>query len=147
MFTHSDLSNFGSLQRASEVGRTPHAKASPTNPTAQVDWKLVRTPGRPQDQTVSESTITWARQLGQEVMPVELLKRYPRVANRLALCWSDPVLTARLLDTLLMDRRGGRQGFPGPVAAELARMRRLYKEAPVDAALSGPWSLQATSDR
>lgn len=51
---------------------------------------------------------------------------YPRVVNRLALCWNDAALTDRLLDDLLIGRRGKRKGFPGPVAEELLRLRRFH---------------------
>ena len=37
----------------------------------------------------------------------------------------DGALTERLFEDLLIDKRGGRQGFPREVAAELMRLRSL----------------------
>jgi hypothetical protein len=49
------------------------------------------------------------------------------VANRLALCWGDPVLTERLFRDLLNPRRGMhlRKGFPPLVQRELLTLHRL----------------------
>ena len=141
-------SNAAAASAASNLARAQRSKAVATSePTGPVAWELMRAPGRQQDHMLLDVTVAWARQLPRELEPFELMERYPRVANRLALCWSDAVLTARLLDTLLMDRRGGRKGFPPNVAVELVRMRRLYKAPAADAITSEPWSLQATSDR
>ena len=58
--------------------------------------------------------------------PERLCARYPRVANRLALCWAELDLTERLFDDLLNDRRGGRRGFPAPVLVELRALREVH---------------------
>lgn len=60
--------------------------------------------------------------------PHRLCQLYPRVANRLALCWPDWALTERLFEDLMIDKREGRQGFPREVAAELMRLRRFSAE-------------------
>lgn len=54
--------------------------------------------------------------------PVELCLRYPRIANRLALAWPDTALAKRVLEDVVVDRRGGRRGFPKVVANELSRL-------------------------
>ena len=47
----------------------------------------------------------------------------PRVANALCASWADPQAALQVLEGLLMDRRGGRQGFPREVAGELVALR------------------------
>ena len=48
---------------------------------------------------------------------------YPRVAIRIAWCWSDALLARQVLDDLLADRRAGREGFSRLIIAELKRLR------------------------
>jgi hypothetical protein len=67
-----------------------------------------------------------------------LPERYPRVANRLALCWSDKVLTRRLFEELLTDQRGGRRGFPPPVRDELLRLRLAHSQPDRESASRTP---------
>lgn len=58
-------------------------------------------------------------------LPVPTLaKRFPHVVNRLAACWTAPFDVIDLLDELLLDRRGGRRGFPADALAELLALRR-----------------------
>lgn len=73
--------------------------------------------------TLSSVADGWAKTLPAALRPVQLCRRYPRVANRLALCWPDLGLTMRLFDDLFVDRRGGRRGFPPDVKAELMMLR------------------------
>ncbi|MEI7465761.1 MAG: hypothetical protein WCJ87_10455 [Burkholderiales bacterium] len=68
---------------------------------------------------------TWRDSLPQRYRPNQLCVLFPRVANRLALCFNDPVLMSRLLDDLLVDRRRNRAGFPPEVSQELIRLRLL----------------------
>ena len=51
--------------------------------------------------------------------PLQLCNAYPRVVNRIAAAWSDPDLTDGIFNDLLLDRRGGRKGFPPGIAAEI----------------------------
>jgi len=84
--------------------------------------RLLRSAGNPRDSTLSKLAEEWRERLSPHVQTRSLCERYPRIANRIAICWSDPVLMRRLLDELLRDRRGGRKGFPAPVRAELAAL-------------------------
>ena len=67
--------------------------------------------------------LRWLAAFPAAARPAELCARYPRIANRLALCWSDPVLSTHVLNELLIDRRGGRQGFPPAVRSDLLALR------------------------
>ena len=69
----------------------------------------------------------WLRRLPVSVRPQELCSAYPRVANRIALCWDDLTLVDVVFNELLLDRRGGRAGFPSVVASELLRLHALHE--------------------
>ncbi len=78
--------------------------------------------GQPLNQALP-ATWRWIAQLPADIRPLSLLQDYPRIANHLARAWHDPVIFATYLSTLLVDRRGGRRGFPGEVQGELLLLR------------------------
>jgi len=86
-----------------------------------IDWTRVRR-ARPLDRLLP-ATQRWANSLAKQEKPIQLMKMYPRIANRLAFAWDDPKAVQDVLDDVLIDRRGGRQGFPPVVQAELIRLR------------------------
>lgn len=57
--------------------------------------------------------------------PHELEKQYPRVMNKIIELWDTPDMEEHLLD-LMVDKRGGRQGFPKEVAVEIHRLSQVY---------------------
>ena len=65
----------------------------------------------------------WATDLPEEIQPLTLLQQFPRIANTLARLWQDDVESRMYLDDLLIDRRGGRRGFPPAVHLELLNLR------------------------
>ena len=95
----------------------------------EVDWERVRQPLRPQDQVLSAITRRWQAALTDRHRPDHLCAMYPRVANRLALCWDDASLASKVLDELVVDKRRGRIGFPPAVSQELIQLR-LLRPAP-----------------
>lgn len=88
------------------------------------NWTEQRSAGEPEG--LSEAAVAWMAALPEGVRPTQLALRYGRLANRLCELWNDPAGCERLLDELMMDRRGGRQGFPLKVAHELATLRDHY---------------------
>lgn len=84
-----------------------------------------RDPPNVRDQTLSPLAVSWLNALPDEAKPNALCKRFPRVANRLALCWADPSLAGHVFDHLVAGKRGGRKGFPSDVAQELTRLAAL----------------------
>lgn len=83
---------------------------------------LLRSASNPRDSTLTKLAEEWRDRLLAQLQTRALCERYPRIANRIALCWSDRTLTQRLLDQLLHDRRAGRKGFPAAVRAELVAL-------------------------
>lgn len=83
---------------------------------------------RPQaTEALTGDTIKWLAGLPSDVRPGALPIQYVRIANKLARVWADPHACLEYLDGLLIDRRGGRQGFPFEVALELAGLKDHYE--------------------
>lgn len=126
-------------------GTRPDTGAAPR--LAAQEWALLREPPTERDMKLTGLALSWLERLPLPLRPVNLCSRYPRVANRLALCWSDAVLCGRLFDDLLVDRRGNRKGFPPPVAEELMRLRVYRTQKAVREEPAKLWELQAPTDR
>jgi hypothetical protein len=58
-------------------------------------------------------------------MPVTR-QRFPHVVNRIAADWEVPARLLRLMDELLIDQRGGREGFPFETVLELTSLREYF---------------------
>ena len=127
----------------------PRRPRDPRLPRTDAEWARLRAPQTERERVLSAPALAWLDALPARVRPIELCAQYPRVANRLALCWSDTTLTDRLLDGLLLDRRGKRKGFPPPVAAELLALRDLHANRPWIEEPEDRWALrlQAFADR
>ena len=52
--------------------------------------------------------------------------QFPRVLNKIAEVWDQPVEADRVFNELLLDGRGGRQGFPALVIDEISRIRAYH---------------------
>lgn len=95
------------------------------------DWEHLRAPKTAHEEHLSQPAQLWLENLPARLQPMQLCLRYPRVANRLALCWRDAALTEQLFNEYLLDRRGDRKGFPPPVAIELLRLREWHDQRPI----------------
>lgn len=98
--------------------------------------RAARAPDFEPSDVLSSAAAAWLKSLPPAVRPLELCKRYPRVANRIALCWNELPLIEAVFNELLVDRRGGRIGFPVPVAAELLRLHALCERRIAAASVS-----------
>lgn len=94
-------------------------------PTTESGWQRLRTQPRPCDQALSPLATAWCNSLHPRHRPTQLCALFPRLANRLALCWDDAALASRVLDDLVLDKRRHRAGFPPEVSQELIRLRLL----------------------
>jgi hypothetical protein len=75
------------------------------------------------------STRKWLHTLPRRVQPHALCELYPRVANLVAAMWGEPENLKAYFDELLVDRRGGRRGFPPGVAGDLRTLRAYHTES------------------
>jgi hypothetical protein len=86
---------------------------------------LPRKPVREEDQQFSPKAVAWLLSLAKEYFPMETAKAYPRIVNMLAENWDNAVIVRPYLDSLLVDDRGGRAGFPLPILRELIALKEL----------------------
>jgi hypothetical protein len=92
-----------------------------------VGHQLLRSPPNPRDKKLSDLAQVWADRLPAAHRPLSLCLQYPRIANRLALCWADQALTEMVFSELLEDRRGNRRGFPAAVREELLTLLSAHR--------------------
>jgi hypothetical protein len=94
-------------------------KKDPTSPfpTSRSDRRA-----KPINQALP-ATVKWFKSLPPEIQPSALMRDFPRIANQIARAWNDAPALEACLDSLLVDRRGGRRGFPGDVHHELLSLR------------------------
>ena len=74
------------------------------------------------------ATTLWMAELPQAVRPVNLARKFPRIANSIAELWRRVARCEEYLDTLVLDLRGDRTGFPLEVAQELTALRSYFAE-------------------
>jgi hypothetical protein len=114
----SKFSTLGAFDRTGRAMATPARKSPLMTPEAR------RSPPNESDKMLSRLVPRWLASLPPDTRPDYLCAHFPRIANRLALCWTDPSLALRLLDDLFRDKRGGRRGFPSKALDELTSLRR-----------------------
>lgn len=76
--------------------------------------------------TLMPRTKHWISSLPFHVRPVLLAAEFARIANHLCATWHEPVSCRRYFQSLLIDRRGNRKGFPHGVLRELLALRSYY---------------------
>ena len=102
---------------------------APTLSTTATDdskWLPVRK-ARPAN-VLLPATIRWLAMIAPDVKPRALATEFPRLANRIAADWGNAEACRAFLYQLLVDRRGGRKGFPREVLRDILDLRALYRE-------------------
>ena len=104
----------------------PHqaSRDSPATSESAVDWSLARK--KIPVNYMLPITTRWLEALPQEVRPMALVAKYPRIANILTLVWNNPVECRAYFDELIIDHRGKRRGFPEDVHRDLVHLRDHY---------------------
>lgn len=120
MFKFSSRSSRVSTAAAA-AAKVRRSVASPQQP----DWIAIRRKDRPQDLELAAHAVRWWHALPAEVRPVHLVQKFPRIVNLLSQCWDDPQRVRQTFESLLQDKRGGRQGFPSLILSELRRLREF----------------------
>jgi hypothetical protein len=95
-----------------------------SHPESVKDWSSLRAPSRPEG--LQDATMQWMAGLPFEMRPRALAREFPRIANKLCELWKRPAQCEPYLKQLIWDNRGGRKGFPGPVAQELTTIAEYY---------------------
>ena len=104
-----------SVEEARMVWNSGSDAATPAKPMRA----RLRSPAEP----LQDATIRWLTQLPESLRPLELVRLFPRIANKLCGLWTNPLLCNQYLTSLLMDSRdGAREGFPMAVAADIAAL-------------------------
>ena len=99
-------------------------RAGPANYATRT---YVRRPISADELSLCPEATALLRSLDTHVLPAHLACRFPRVMNRIARLWYRPTLLDSYFEDLLIDKRGGRQGFPFAVATELAALKHYYQ--------------------
>ena len=92
------------------------------------DLQALRHPIDPSDNALHQRTMKWLVTLPVDIRPIATGRRYPRIVNRISDLWSQCEYTRLHFQSLLIDRRKGRKGFPPEVKAELEALQRYYFE-------------------
>ena len=92
------------------------------------DWAKARKQQVPFDLELQPETQKWIDDLPEEIRPVNLAEQFARVANNIARVWRRPAVCDDVLDELLVDHRGTRQGFPPEVAMEISALAEYYRK-------------------
>jgi hypothetical protein len=75
-----------------------------------------------------DETSRWIASLPANVRPFACAHRFPRIANSIADLWRSVPKCEEYLDSLVIDLRGNRTGFPPDVARELRALRSYYAD-------------------
>ena len=99
------------------------------NQRKQVDDRAHAVQRAPQRRAVLlDATTLWMAELPQSIRPIMLPRKFPRIANSIAELWRRVARCEEYLDTLVVDLRGDRTGFPSEVAQELTALRSYFAE-------------------
>lgn len=88
------------------------------------NWSSHRKP--PPVEYLLPDTEEWIDLLPPAMFPGALATHYPRIVNLIAMLWKNRIGCPLYFDELLIDRRGGRQGFPQAVKLDLLRLRDYW---------------------
>ena len=75
-----------------------------------------------------DETSRWMSTLPANVRPFACAHRFPRITNSIADLWRRTRECEEYLDSLIIDQRGTRTGFPPDVAKELRALRSYYAD-------------------
>jgi len=93
----------------------------------QPNWDSRRRPPQPTDHAILGRTVDWLLELAPNARPERLADSIPRIANALAERWPTPDAAAEYVSDLLIDRRGGRRGFPPEIKKEVVMLHLILR--------------------
>ncbi len=80
------------------------------------------------ERPLRDRTFRWLATLPADLRPIATGRQYPRIVNRIADLWGHCEYTRLHFQSLLIDRRQGRRGFPPEVRKELETLQQYYFE-------------------
>jgi len=92
-----------------------------------------------------DETSRWMAELPVHVRPIACAGRFPRIVNSIAERWRRVAQCEEYLDSIIVDLRGDRTGFPAEVAKELRVLRSHY--ADLHPQQSSAWDLVERGDK
>lgn len=95
-------------------------------PDPGADWHSVRRLLDAGESVLHDRTFKWLATLPADVRPMATGRRYPRIVNRIGDLWAHCEYTRLHFQSLLIDRRKGRKGFPPEVRKELEALQQYY---------------------
>jgi hypothetical protein len=95
-------------------------------PAAVSDWHALRRTIDVKDHLLRKRTFKWLATLPAHVRPMATARQYARIVNRIGDLWSHCEFTRLHFQSLLIDRRPDREGFPSVVRDELELLQDHY---------------------
>jgi len=105
----------------------PTLRLTPETGTTS-DWQAMRRPNDANDSTLQDRTFKWLAMLRSDLRPNATARQFPRIVNRIADLWGHCEYSRLYFQSLLIDRRKGRKGFPPEVRKELEALQHYYFE-------------------
>lgn len=91
------------------------------------------------DHTLTMEAIRLIARLPAEKRPKALGTQFPHILNRLSLIWGSTAAET-YFESLLIDERGGRQGFPFEVLMEIDALAEFHRRTyPTPTVATDPW--------
>jgi hypothetical protein len=97
-------------------------------PSTSSDWHALRRAIDVKESHLRTRTFKWLATLPAHVRPMATARQYPRIVNRIGALWPHCEFTRLYFQSLLIDRRQGREGFPCVVRDELEALQHYYFE-------------------
>ena len=92
------------------------------------DWQAVRRRNDANDNVLHDRAFKWLAALPPDMRAMAAARQFPRIINRIADLWGHCEYTRLHFQSLLIDRRKGRKGFPPEVRKELEALQHYYFE-------------------
>ena len=92
------------------------------------EWHALRRAIDAKESHLRERTFKWLATLPAAVRPMATARQYARIVNRLSDLWAHCESTRLYFQSLLIDRRQDREGFPAAVKEELEILQNYYFE-------------------
>ena len=117
-----------SLARKSVLAAVEEKPEALRRPGTVSDGPAARRAVEADDNVLRERAVKWLAALPADLRPMATARHYPRIVNRMDELWSQCEYTRLHFQSLLVDRREGRKGFPLEVRRELEALQNYYFE-------------------